>query len=125
MRLVQARIVTSDVGRLAQFYERILDVHSAGSEEYVELRTLGATLAISSQHAANLGGAAATTPAQNRSVILDFEVQDVDAARRRLADFIESFVLEPTTQPWGNRAMLFHDPDGNLINFFSSTHVLD
>jgi hypothetical protein len=21
--------------------------------------------------------------------------------------------------PWGNRAMLFRDPDGNLINFFS------
>jgi uncharacterized glyoxalase superfamily protein PhnB len=62
-------------------------------------------------------------PAQNRSAILDFEVQDVDAARRRLAAFIKSFVLEPTTQPWGNRSMLFHDPDGNLINFFSSTHV--
>lgn len=125
VRLAQARIVTSDVGRLTQFYERILNVQSAGSEEYVELRTLGATLAISSQHAADLCGANGATPAQNRSVILDFEVQDVDAARRRLADFIEPFVLEPTTQPWGNRAMLFHDPDGNLINFFSSTDVLD
>jgi predicted enzyme related to lactoylglutathione lyase len=125
MRLAQARIVTTDVGRLAQFYERILNVQSAGSEEYVELRTLGATLAISSRRAASVCGACAAAPAQNRSVILDFEVQDVDAARRRLADFIESFVLEPTTQPWGSRAMLFHDPDGNLINFYSSTHVHD
>jgi predicted enzyme related to lactoylglutathione lyase len=125
MRLAQARIVTTDVGRLAQFYERILNVQSAGSEEYVELRTSGATLAISSQRAAELGCACAVVPAHNRSVILDFEVQDVDAARCRLADFIKSFVLEPTTQPWGNRTMLFHDPDGNLINVYSSTYVLD
>jgi predicted enzyme related to lactoylglutathione lyase len=123
VRLAQARIVTYDVGRLAQFYERVLNVQAAGSEEYVELRTLGATLAICSQRAAVLGGAPAAVPAQNRSVILDFEVRDVDAAHRRLAAFVESFVLEPTTQPWGNRAMLFHDPDGNLINFFSSAYV--
>ena len=25
----------------------------------------------------------------------------------------------PTDQPWGSRSMLFRDPDGNLINFFS------
>jgi uncharacterized glyoxalase superfamily protein PhnB len=29
------------------------------------------------------------------------------------------FVMEPTTQPWGNRSMLFRDPDGNLINVFA------
>jgi len=123
VRLAQARIVTADVPRLARFYENILEVSAAGSDEYVELRTAGATLAISSQRATDLYGARATVPAQNWSVIFDFEVQDVDAARGRLADVIESFVLEPTTQPWGNRSMLFRDPDGNLINFFSSTHV--
>ncbi len=25
----------------------------------------------------------------------------------------------PTTMPWGNRSLLFRDPDGNLINFFT------
>ncbi len=29
------------------------------------------------------------------------------------------FVNEPTTMPWGNRALLFRDPDGNLVNFFT------
>ena len=29
----------------------------------------------------------------------------------------------PTTMPWGNRALLFRDPDGNLVNFF--TPVVD
>ncbi|WP_370687721.1 hypothetical protein [Pedobacter deserti] len=28
-------------------------------------------------------------------------------------------VQEPTTMPWGNRSLLFIDPDGNLINFFT------
>jgi uncharacterized glyoxalase superfamily protein PhnB len=125
VRLAQARIVTADVARLSRFYENILEVSAAGSDEYVELRTAGATLAISSQRAMDLYGARAAVPAENRSVILDFEVSDVDATRRRLADLVESFVLEPTTQPWGNRSMLFRDPDGNLINFFSQTHVLD
>jgi hypothetical protein len=31
---------------------------------------------------------------------------------------VSDWVLTPTTMPWGNRAMLFRDPDGNLINFF-------
>jgi len=63
--------------------------------------------------------AGATMPEANRSVILDFEVDNVDAGRARLGSIIREFVLEPTTQPWGNRSMLFRDPDGNLINFFA------
>jgi predicted enzyme related to lactoylglutathione lyase len=61
----------------------------------------------------------ATAPAANRSVILDFEVADVDRERARIADLVGPLVLEPTNQPWGNRSMLFRDPDGNLINFFA------
>jgi uncharacterized glyoxalase superfamily protein PhnB len=58
-------------------------------------------------------------PKANRSVILDFEVEDVDRERARLRGIVSEFVLEPTTQPWGNRAMLFRDPDGNLISVFA------
>lgn len=119
MRLVQARIVTADVPRLADFYQHVLGAAAAGSEEYVELRTGGARLALSSQHAMNIYCRRAAVPGENRSVILDFEVEDVDSERRRLGDSIGHLVLEPTTQPWGNRSMLFRDPDGNLINFYS------
>jgi hypothetical protein len=28
-------------------------------------------------------------------------------------------VQEPTTMPWGNRSLLFRDPDGTLVNFFT------
>jgi predicted enzyme related to lactoylglutathione lyase len=76
-------------------------------------------LAISSQQTMELYGAGATKPEANRSVILDFEVEDVDAERVRLASLMRELVQEPTTQPWGNRSMLFRDPDGNLINVFA------
>jgi predicted enzyme related to lactoylglutathione lyase len=119
VRFAQARIVTADVSRLARFYEEVLGVSATGSDEYVELRTAGVALAICSQRAMDMYGARAAVPASNRSVVLDFEVQDVDAERHRLASLVPSFVLEPTTQPWGNRSALLRDPDGNLINLFS------
>jgi catechol 2,3-dioxygenase-like lactoylglutathione lyase family enzyme len=46
-------------------------------------------------------------------------VPNVDAEHARLRDLVGNFVLPPTTQPWGNRSMMFRDPDGNLINVFS------
>ena len=94
-----------------------------GAGRYVEFHGPELTLAISSQHMIDLHSAGATTPAANRSMILDFEVEDVDAERTRLQNIIGEFVLEPTTQPWGNRAMLFRDPDGNLINIFAVPHA--
>jgi len=126
--LSMAHIVTEDVPKLAQFYEALLEAPAIGSEEYVAIRTRGATLAICSQCAFDVyglygaGETSMASPGSNRSVILDFEVDDVDAHRRRLDLVVGAFVVEPTTQPWGNRSMLFRDPDGNLINFFTVTH---
>jgi len=64
MELVQARIVTGGVQRLAAFYARL----------------------VQAEVVAGLG---------------------VD------------WLILPTTQPWGNRSMIFRDPAGNLINVFS------
>jgi hypothetical protein len=46
------------------------------------------TLPISSQRKMDLHGAGAATPATNRSVIIEFEVDDVDKERARLQGFI-------------------------------------
>jgi len=54
--------------------------------------------------------------------MLEFVVGDVDAERRRLDTLVTDWAQQPTDQPWGNRSMLFRDPDGNLINFFTITH---
>lgn len=118
MKLAYARLVTRDVSALAQFYWDVLGIVPIGSEDYMELRTDGSTLAISSKRSVDLFNAGAAEPAANRSVVLEFQVEDVDKEHSRLKGLIGQFVLEPTDQPWGNRSMLFRDPDGNLINFF-------
>lgn len=66
-----------------------------------------------------LFGAGAARPADNHSAIIEFRVDDVDQEYERLEKVISDFVQRPTTPPWGNRSLLFRDPDGNLINFFT------
>ena len=119
MKLAQARIVTDDAARLIGFYKALTGLGPAGDERYAEFHGPGLSLAISSQEALDLYGAGATRPRANQSMILDFEVDDVDAERTRLQALVGHFVLEPSTRPWGNRSMLFRDPDGNLINMYS------
>lgn len=119
MKLIQSRIVTRDVPSLARFYEELTGIAPNGSDEYVEFNFLEGALAICSKRSADIFGGGAAVPAANRSLILDFEVKDVDKERIRLRDLVTEFVLEPTNQPWGNRSMIFRDPDGNLINFYT------
>ncbi|HUE35848.1 MAG TPA: VOC family protein [Candidatus Acidoferrum sp.] len=111
--------MTRDVTALARFYEKLTGIVPDGSDEYVEFDIAGNGIAICSQRSADMFNGGAATAAANRSVILDFQVEDVDRERARLGDFIEEFVLEPVDQPWGNRSMIFKDPDGNLINFYT------
>jgi uncharacterized glyoxalase superfamily protein PhnB len=66
-----------------------------------------------------LFGSGAAESGANRSVIIEFLVDDVDASYAELRDLVEHVVTEPTTMPWGNRALLFRDPDGNLVNVFT------
>ena len=120
MRLTHVRLVTGDVPRLVSFYQDITGIDPVvGSDDYVELRTDAGTLAICSQRSVDLYGAQAAVAQNNRSAIIEFQVDDVDLERSRMDRFVTEFALEPTTQPWGNRSMLFRDPDGNLVNFFA------
>jgi catechol 2,3-dioxygenase-like lactoylglutathione lyase family enzyme len=119
MKLSHARIITKDVPALARFYQQITGIAPVGNDDYREIRTSGGTLAIGSQRSMELYGAGAAVPASNRSAIVEFEVEDVDRERARIAAIVREFALEPTDQRWGNRSMLFRDPDGNLINFYT------
>ncbi|WP_454060701.1 VOC family protein [Elizabethkingia ursingii] len=66
------------------------------------------------------GGDTIAQPAKNQTAIIEFFTEDVDKEYIRLKEFLASCVVqEPTTMPWGNKSLLFRDPDGNLINFFT------
>jgi predicted enzyme related to lactoylglutathione lyase len=121
MNFVSIRIITADIKRLARFYEQITGISvTMYTEDFGELKTPACTLAIGSTRTLQLFGGDAARPADNHTAIIEFRVGDVDAEYRKLADVIgDSLVQEPTTMPWGNRSLLFRDPDGNLVNFFT------
>ena len=120
MDFISVRIITGDVARLVSFYERVTGVLANWfGEDFAELSTGRATLAIGSTRTVPLFAPGAARPADNHTVIIEFLVDDVDRVHKNLAGFVEDFVNEPTTMPWGNRSLLFRDPDGNLVNFFT------
>jgi predicted enzyme related to lactoylglutathione lyase len=112
MELAQCRMVTEDVERLAGFYARLLGVPAALNEYYVEIPAGPASVGFSRQ------GFTECRPGSDR-IILDFLAGDVDAEYPRIAALGVDWVMPPTTQPWGNRSIIFRDPAGNLINVFS------
>ncbi|WP_335978294.1 VOC family protein [Streptomyces sp. CA2R106] len=118
MEFASTRIITDDVARLVGFYERVTGVRADwATEDFAEIRTPGATLAIGSTRTVPLFAPGSARPAANHSAIIEFLVPDVDAAYRDLAG--SDFVNEPTTMPWGNRSLLLRDPDGTLVNLFT------
>ncbi|GHE73118.1 VOC family protein [Streptomyces vinaceus] len=120
MDFVSIRIITSDVARLVDFYERATGaVADRVTEDFAELRTTSATLAIAGTRTVPLFAPGAARPAENHSVVIEFLVDDVDRVHRKLSGSVEEFVQVPTTMPWGNRSLLLRDPDGNLVNFFT------
>ena len=122
MDLVQARIVTDDVEAMAGFYARLLGVTAALNEYYVEVPAGAASIGFSKRRFTECDeSAAGLSPVDQSpvSVMLDFEVPDVDAEFGRIDCLGVDWVTRPTTQPWGNRSMVLRDPAGVLINVFS------
>lgn len=119
MKFAYTRLITEDVPSLASFYEKLLGTMPKGNGDYVELHPGGAILAITSRKAASYLHGGAWSASANGSAILEFEVDDVDAERARIDVFVTDWLQQPKDMPWGNRSMLFRDPDGNPINFFN------
>ena len=118
MQLVQARIVTADVARLARFYSELLDVPTVLNDYYVEVLSGAVTVGFSKSQFTEYGCADRVGHGHG-TIILDFLVDDVDDHRARIDGLGVEWVLPPTDQPWGTRSMVFRDPEGNLINVFS------
>ena len=122
MNLVSLRIITADVKRLVKFYEHITGMSvKQYTDDFAELQTKSATLAIGSTKTLQFfGGDEVAKAAQNRTAIIEFRVNDVEKDYEKLTDFLQEYIVQkPTTMPWGNKSLLFRDPDGNLVNFFT------
>jgi predicted enzyme related to lactoylglutathione lyase len=121
MNFVSVRLITADIKRLTRFYEQITGIPvTMYTEDFGELKTAACTLAMGSTRTLQLFGGDVARPADNHTAFIEFHVDDVDTVYRKLVAVIGgSLVQEPTTMPWGNRSLLFRDPDGNLVNFFT------
>ena len=122
MELVQSRIVTDDVEGMAEFYARLVGTPVVLNEYYVEVpagpMTVGFSKRRFTEYEDDMRARPEGPPARNQ-IILDFLTDDVDAEYQRISTLGVDWVMAPTTQPWGNRSMIFRDPEGNLVNVFS------
>jgi predicted enzyme related to lactoylglutathione lyase len=120
MKLTSLRIITGDIKRLVQFFEKATFLPAQWyTEDFAEIVTSTATIALGSMRTIGIFGEGIAEPASNKSVIIEFRVEDVDEQYERIKELTSNIVQKPTTMPWGNRSLLFRDPDGNLINFFT------
>src|SRR5215472_896635 len=124
MDFVSVRIITSDVERLATFWEQVTGLPvTRPVPVFAELRTPTGTIAIGAPGTVAMLGDAAPVPGQNRSVFIELRVDDVDATWERVKglvpQIVPEIVLEPTDMPWGNRSAILRDPDGGLVNLLT------
>jgi predicted enzyme related to lactoylglutathione lyase len=119
MDFASVRMITDDLEPVVQFYEEITGVTAdRPAPVFAELHLPSCTIAFGHTQTAQLFNNSAR-PADNHTVIIEFLVDDVDSEYERLKPLVSEWVQEPTTMPWGNRSILFRDPDGNLVNLFT------
>lgn len=118
--LVSLRIITADIKRLVKFYENATGITAQwATDDFAEIISGSFTLAIGSTRTLAFFAEGIAEPAANKSIIIEFLVENVDDNYEMIKGLESEIVQEPTTMPWGNRSLLFRDPDGNLINFFT------
>ena len=120
MDLASVRMITDDLERVVRFYEQVTGTEAVRyTPVFAELILPSCTLAIGHTDTTQLFGADSARPADNHTAIIEFLTADVAADHARIRDTVDDLVAEPTTMPWGNRSLLFRDPDGNLANVFT------
>ena len=108
---------------MQEFYKRLLHLEPKQYQvDYVEFETPGAIISLYEEASfAQIAPAAVPKPGTG-GMMLELQVADVDQEFRRLHSLGLNidFLMPPTTFPWGNRSIYLRDPDGNLINLYSS-----
>ena len=119
MKFASTRLVARDIKNLVGFYEKVMSKKAEWLvPTFAEIVTPSATLAINTAETVALFKEGSAEPGANRTAILEFQVDDVDAEFARLKAEVQ-VVLEPKTMPWGNRAAQFRDPEGSLVSIYT------
>ncbi len=118
MKFSSTRLIAADVRSMVAFYEMVTGQRADWlAPQFAEIDTPAATLAIGGVDTVALFQAGSAEPAANRTAILEFMVENVDADYERLKDKV-AVVHEPKLMPWGNRSVQFRDPEGTIVGLF-------
>jgi len=124
LELAQVRFVSTAIEPIAAFYAALLGVSVPLNEHYLEVPAGPASIGFSKVGFTEDRGPHVVCPTgpapQGGETILDFTADNVDAEYPRIDTLGASWVMRPTTQPWGRRSILFRDPNGHLINVSSA-----
>ncbi|WP_425448798.1 VOC family protein [Dethiothermospora halolimnae] len=122
MNLTNCCIITNDVKRLSEFYEKVLQIQAEFyGEDYAVFRVGDNMLSVFDLKAHESIAPGSAQAESNKSIILEFNVENVDEEYERLKEMNIDWVKEPTIQPWGSRSFYLRDIDGNIISFY--THI--
>ena len=118
MKFASTRLIAADIGTMVAFYEMVTGQAAEWlAPVFAEIVTPVATLAIGSADTVALFKEGSAEPASNRTAMIEFMVEDVDAEYERLKGKVE-LVHEPKLMPWGNRSVQFRDPEGTVVALF-------
>ncbi|MBO9694200.1 VOC family protein [Chryseobacterium sp.] len=120
MKLTSLRLISKNIKAAVEFYEQAIGMTSRWyTEDFAELSAGSVTIAIGSVRTMKMFSEGLTEFTGTKSTIIEFMVDNVDEEYERIKAIAPEIIQEPTTMPWGNRSLLFCDPDGNMINFFT------
>lgn len=118
MKFASIRLIAADIKAMVGFYEMVTGQTAEWlAPVFAEIVTPSATLAIGSAETVALFESGSAEPRANRTAIIEFIVEDVDAEYARLKDRVE-LIHEPKLMPWGNRSVQFRDPEGTAVALF-------
>lgn len=114
MKLKNVLIVTKDMERSKAFYKRLFGLDVILDQEGNVILTEGLVLQDAGVWETFLGKEIIP---RNNAAELYFEEADLEGFIRKLENYPEpvEFVNCLTEHPWGQKAVRFYDPDGNLI----------
>lgn len=118
VKFASTRLVARDIKALVAFYEMVTQMQAEWlAPIFAEIVTPAATLAIGSAEGVAALKEGSAEPGVNRTAILEFMVDDVDADYERIKGKAE-LIHEPKLMPWGNRTVQFRDPEGTAVALY-------
>lgn len=118
MKFASTRLIARDIKAMVAFYEMVTGLTADWlAPVFAEIVTPRGTLAIGALDTVALWQDGAAEPGHNRTAILEFQVEDIDADYARLKDKVP-LVHELKTMPWGNTTFQFRDPEGTAVSLY-------